>query len=88
MNIKILYYSTVYGELIKNFENITKNSSNLNFNDHTDRLMEFSRGQEFSYKYYLNEIGYDVNVIYYNYNKLQKNGYLRTEFQNQTHIKF
>tara|TARA_B100000902_G_C27294465_1_gene909111 strand:- start:64 stop:1167 length:1104 start_codon:yes stop_codon:yes gene_type:complete len=72
MNIKILYYSTVYNELIKNFENTIKNSSDLNFNDHTNRFMEFSRGQEFSYKYYLDEIGYDVNVIYYNYNKLQK----------------
>ena len=72
MNIKILYYSTVYNELIKNFENTNKNYLNLNFNDHTDELIEFSRGQEFSYKYYLNEIGYDVNVIYYNYDTLQK----------------
>ncbi len=72
MNIKILYYSSVYHELIKNFENTTKNLSDLSFNDHTNIFMEFSRGQEFSYKYYLNEIGYDVNVIYYNYDKLQK----------------
>ena len=42
MNIKILYYSTVYNELIKNFENTNKNYLNLNFNDHTDELIEFS----------------------------------------------
>ena len=72
MNIKILYYSSVYNEMIMNFENTIKNSSELNFDEHTDKFIEFSRGQEYSYKYYLNEIGYNVNVIYYNYDKLQK----------------
>ncbi len=72
MNIKILYYSSVYNELIMNFENTIKNSSELNFDEHTNKFIEFSRGQEYSYKFYLNEIGYNVNVIYYNYAKLQK----------------
>lgn len=72
MNLKILYYSSVYNELVENFEITHKNYQYFNFADHTKKFMEFSRGQEFSYQYYLNQIGYDVDVIYYNYHTLQK----------------
>ena len=72
MNLKILYYSSVYNELIDNFEITHKNCQKLSFDDHTKKFMEFSRGQEYSYQYYLNQIGYNVDVIYYNYYTLQK----------------
>ena len=45
MNIKILYYSSVYNEMIMNFENTIKNSSELNFDEHTDKFIEFSRAR-------------------------------------------
>ena len=72
MNLKILYYSSVYNELVENFEITHKNYQYFNFAKHTKKFMEFSRGQEFSYQYYLNQIGYDVDVIYYNYHTSKK----------------
>ena len=75
--MKLLHVSSVYNELIEIFERRNINFENLNYTDHLNKFMNFSRGQEFSYSHYLQFYGIETNVFYINYSNLaKKNIYL------------
>ena len=50
--MKLLHISSVYKDLIEVFEKQNPNFRSLNYFDHLNQFMNFSRGQEFSYSYY------------------------------------
>lgn len=74
--MKLLHVSSVYNELIEIFERRNINFENLNYTDHLNKFMNFSRGQEFSYSHYLQFYGIETNVFYINYSNLAKKKYL------------
>ena len=65
--MKLLHISSVYKDLVEVFEKQNPNYKSLNYLDHLNQFMNFSRGQEFSYYYYLNLHGLKTDVFYINY---------------------
>ena len=74
--MKLLHISSVYNELIEIFENKNLNYKSLNHTDHFNKFINFSRGQEYSFSYYLKFFGIETEVFYMNYFDLEKKKYL------------
>ena len=74
--MKLLHISSIYQNLIETFEKRNPNFENLNYIDHLNKFINFSRGQEFSYAHYLQLYGIETNVFYINYFNLAKKKYL------------
>jgi len=74
--MKLLHVSSVYNELIEIFENKNQNFKSLNHTDHFNKFINFSRGQEYSFSYYLTFFGIETEVFYMNYFDLEKKKYL------------
>ena len=68
--MKLLHISSVYDELIKSFEYQNPDLENLNYDKHFNKFINYSRGQEFSYSYYLKNYGIETEVFYINYTSL------------------
>ena len=74
--MKLLHISSVYKDLVEVFEKQNPNYKSLNYLDHLNQFMNFSRGQEFSYYYYFNLHGLKTDVFYINYESLSEKNYL------------
>ena len=85
--MKLLHISSVYKDLIEVFEKQNPNFRSLNYFDHLNQFMNFSRGQEFSYSYYLNLYGLKTEVFYVNYKGLSEKNYSSENNKKKNHSK-